>query len=594
VLWWENLAVHAYRHQAVGAREAIVRNACRVAVTSAGKHPPYFRIGPNELDEFAREDALPGDGPHAPCGYTVEVAHHALVWQRRDGRPGEVDRLRDGAVKTKAKRRQIYGRHGRNVVDDRAFDPLLPRRKLSLRHGRQDTVRLAERQWRAIGAESVAERRSVDDALPMSENREPKAPRVRIVCTGCGEALQPLAQSCPSCLSALPRTEYAQRHFVTQDRGDVFRFAAWLPSAATIATPIGPTVFRSERLAGVLGMADLSIAFSGYAPQIGARNATGTFKDFEALPTLFYLREHGCDRVVLASAGNTARAFAYAGTILGFATTLVVPEAAASSVWLPIPPSDSVRLIVLAGSGDYAAAIRLAGLMAERYGLHPEGGARNAARRDGMGTAVLEYARVQQRLPRHYVQAVGSGTGGIAAWEAGMRLRASGFEGPLPQLHLAQNVPFTPIHDAWTARRPIEPDRNVADQLERIAAISAPVLANRTPPYGVGGGVRDALEATAGHTYAVTNAEVHAAQRLFERYEGMPIGPESGAALAALGQGVARSWIRRADPTLLHITGNGDALLKRDFELYPVPVWCRVSATDDSAALRDLDRAFAS
>jgi cysteate synthase len=175
-----------------------------------------------------------------------------------------------------------------------------------------------------------------------------------------------------------------------------------------------------------------------------------------------------------------------------------------------------------------------------------------------------------------------------------MRLRASGdFDGPLPQLHLAQNVPFTPIHDAWTAQRPIESNPDVRDQLERIAAISAPVLANRMPPYGLGGGVRDALRETAGHTYAVTNGEIRAAQRLFEKCEGLPIGPESGAALAALGQGVARSWIRPADAVLLHVTGNGDALLRRDVVLHPVPVWCRVSATDDSAALRDLDRAFA-
>jgi hypothetical protein len=92
----------------------------------------------------------------------------------------------------------------------------------------------------------------------------------------------------------------------------------------------------------------------------------------------------------------------------------------------------------------------------------------------------------------------------------------------------------------------------------------------------------------------VTNAEIRAAQRLFETHEGMPIGPESGAALAALGQGVARSWICPADPVLLHVTGNGDARLRRDFVLHRVPLWCRVSATDDSAALRDLDRAFAS
>jgi cysteate synthase len=77
-----------------------------------------------------------------------------------------------------------------------------------------------------------------------------------------------------------------------------------------------------------------------------------------------------------------------------------------------------------------------------------------------MGTVMLEYARLERCLPRHCVQAVGSGTGAIAAWAAAVRLAASGgFDGPLPQLHLAQNVPSTPMHDAWTAGEEISPDR---------------------------------------------------------------------------------------------------------------------------------------
>ncbi len=355
---------------------------------------------------------------------------------------------------------------------------------------------------------------------------------------------------------------------------------------------MGPAVFRSERLAGALGMADLSVAFSGYAPQIGARNVTGTFKDSEALPTLLYLREHACSDVVLASAGSTARAFAHAGTLLGFTTYIVVPEKAASTVWTPEVPAESVRLAVLADSQDYAAAIRLAGLIAGRYGLRLEGGARNIARRDGIGTVVLEYARTRGKLPRHYIQAVGSGTGAIAAWEAAMRLCAAGFDGPLPRLHLAQNAPFTPIHDAWTARRSITSDHDGSDELERIAAMSAPVLANRTPPYDLGGGVRDALRATEGRTYAVTNAEIRAAQRMYEALEGASIGPESAAALAALEQGLARSWIRPSEPVLLHITGNADAAARSGIALHQVPVWCRVSALDESSAWRDLDRAL--
>jgi len=187
---------------------------------------------------------------------------------------------------------------------------------------------------------------------------------------------------------------------------------------------------------------------------------------------------------------------------------------------------------------------------------------------------------------------VGSGTGAIAAWEAALRLQASGeFADPLPRLHLAQNVPFTPIHDAWAAGEEIEPERDVEGQLRRIAAIAAPVLANRTPPFALEGGVRAALQATGGHTYAVTNSEIAAAQRLFEEREGLEIGPESGAALAALRQGLARGWIGRAESILLHVTGNGDAVLRCEVALRPVPVWRRVPAERD-AALRALDRAL--
>jgi cysteate synthase len=416
-------------------------------------------------------------------------------------------------------------------------------------------------------------------------------PKAHVVCTKCGEVLAPLAHSCPRCPDALPRTTYAETRFLVADRDDIFRFASWLPGAATIATTIAPVVFHSERIAARLGMDDLVVAFSGYAPAVGARNMTGSFKDFEALPTLLYLRELGVAGVILASAGNTARAFAYAATVLEFPTVIVVPEAAAGGVRIPIKPSEAVRLIAVADSADYSAAIRLASAIAEARGLYSEGGARNVARRDGMGTVLLEYARVEGRLPRHYVQAVGSGTGAIATWEAAMRLQASGmFPDPLPCLHIAQNAPFVPIHNAWTTHAEIDPEKDVERQLEQIRHVSALVLANRTPPFALEGGVRSALSATSGRTYAVTNGEIAAAQRLFEAEAGLSVGPESGAALAALSQARARDWIRRDEPVLLHATGSGDALLQRDHVLHVVPVWQRVPP-ELASVLSAFDRA---
>jgi len=408
-------------------------------------------------------------------------------------------------------------------------------------------------------------------------SQAPSAQKYVLCCAGCGKKLSPATDRCPDCSDALLRTNYATKVFSPTDRRDVFRYLDWLPPEGSLETTVGPVVYRSEALATRLDLSRLYVGFNGYAPEIGARNPTGSFKDFEALPTLLRFREQGKEAIILASAGNTARAFAYAATILGFTACLVVPEAMLHKLWLPRKTSDAVRLVVLERSADYAEAIRLASLLSERFGIPAEGGARNVARRDGMGTVVLEHVRVTGHLPNHYVQAVGSGTGAIAAWEASMRLIASGaYAAALPKLHLVQNAPFTPIHDAWTTGRPIRPDEDVSGQLDRIRAIDADVLANRNPPFTVAGGVRDALRATDGCTYAVTNAEIASAQELFADAEKLPISPEAGAAVAALRQAALAGRIRRDESVLLNVTGNNDALLRRDYELHPVTPWLRI------------------
>jgi len=418
--------------------------------------------------------------------------------------------------------------------------------------------------------------------------------KLALRCSRCGERVAPPALACPRCPDALLRSDYEEPRFRPLDRRDIFRFSNWLPPKAVIDTPVGPVVYESERLARHLGLRHLAVAFNGYAPEVGARNPTGTFKDFEALPTLLYLQEAGVDAIVLASAGSTARAFAYAATLLGFRTYIVVPETALEAIWLPIQPSDAVRLIVLDGSSDYSGAIEAAGAVSSTFSIASEGGARNVARRDGMGTALLEYARTFGALPAHYVQAVGSGTGGIAAWEASARLIASGsFHGPLPSLHLVQNAPFAPIHDAWSAGAATLLPADASDEVRRIAEICAPVLANRRPPYALAGGVWEALRATGGRTYAATNEDIVTAQRLFENLEGVPIGPEAGAALCGLLEGLDRGWIGRDDAVLLHVTGNGDALLRRDVSLHRVEPWLRIKSAEDVREDRRLERRFA-
>jgi cysteate synthase len=396
---------------------------------------------------------------------------------------------------------------------------------------------------------------------------------LKLKCVGCEAIYTPPRLHCDRCDSLL-RSQYALAAFEPKDRSNLFAFQDWLPPVSSSDVPIGATVYSSEGLATKLGLSNLAIAFSGYAPEVGARNPTGSFKDFEATPTMLYYREHGIESLVLASAGNTARAFAYAAIRLDFPVVIVVPERALERLWIPCEPTDTVRLVVLEECDDYAVAIRIASLIGHVLGIANEGGARNVARRDGMSTAMLEYAKQMNSLPDHYFQAIGSGTGAIAMWEASQRLLAAGIGNELPRLHLSQNAPFTPIHDAWTLNTPIEPDVDVEGQLRRIDEIDALVLANRTPPYTVIGGVRDALSSTGGHTYAATNDEARAAATLFEETEGLAIGPAASVAMASMFQALASDRIAANDSVMLHITGNNEALLQRDFTLHKIePVW---------------------
>ncbi len=403
--------------------------------------------------------------------------------------------------------------------------------------------------------------------------------KLTLVCMGCGREYAPPRLHCEDC-DGLLRSRYVTTSFSPDDEPGLFAFHPWLPPRETCDLPLGTVIRPSEGLAASLGLTRLAIAFSGYAPEIAAMNPTGSFKDFEAAPTLLYFREHGIRSLVLASAGNTARAFAYAAVQLDCHVILVVPEVALDRLWIPCRPTEAVRLVVLEGCDDYAEAIRLAGRVTQVLGVPNEGGARNVARRDGMSTAVLEYARFMDAIPDHYVQAIGSGTGGISAWEASLRLVDAGVGDAPPVLHLAQNAPFTPIHHAWSTGTPIDPKHDVDEQLRQIAQIDAPVLANRTPPYAVPGGVRDALDATSGHTYAVTNGEARAAADDFQALEGFAIGPASAVAVGALRQAVAGGHIAPSDRVLLHITGNNEVRLREDATLYPIPACWRVRPED--------------
>jgi cysteate synthase len=393
-----------------------------------------------------------------------------------------------------------------------------------------------------------------------------------LVCPVCGgrygDSPDEFLLSCPEKhRPALLRAEYRQKRFVPRpEHAGVFRFWDWLPVRRTLPGAAGPVAWRSEGLGRRLGLENLYIIFSGWWPERGALMETCSFKELEAQAVCGRVVDGWDASLVVSSAGNTARAFHYACSLYDVPAVIVVPGRSMPFLWGTWEPRASVRLAVLEGGADYTDAIELGNGIAGAEGFYPEGGARNAARRDGMGTTVLAAVEAAGVLPDHYVQAVGSGTGAIAAWEMSLRLAADGRFGRYRmRLHLAQNSPFTPMTDAWEAGSPtLAPvAENARDRTREIRAM---VLANRTPPYSITGGVYDALHDTGGFMYRVSNAEAEDAGRLFDEYEGCDIDPAAEVALACLRQAVTRGRIRPHEVVALNITGGGLRRLTRDRE----------------------------
>ena len=397
--------------------------------------------------------------------------------------------------------------------------------------------------------------------------------KFKLKCLKCGkECGQQYSLACENDDSLL-RADYYEKRLELRNQPGIGRFHSWLPIQEELTTDAGPITYKSEALARELGLSNLYIGFSGYWPERGAFIKTCSFKELEAYPTMQLLKESGGKAIVLASAGNTGRAFAHVSALTGTDVYIVVPDSGVSQLWLPEEPTESIHLIGMSPGNDYTDAINLAGRVAKLPGMIPEGGARNVARRDGMGTVMLDAAVTIGKMPDHYFQAVGSGTGGISAWEAALRLRADGrFGQKLPKLQLAQNLPFVPMYSAWQARRrEIIPELDMKDAKKQVEETYATVLTNRAPPYGVTGGLYDALVDTEGIMYAITREEALEAKALFESLEGIDILPPSAVAAASLLKAVEAGNVGRDEAILLNIAGGGYERLKEDFTLFQVP-----------------------
>lgn len=378
----------------------------------------------------------------------------------------------------------------------------------------------------------------------------------------CGKSLKDDGRilSCPDCGTPhFLRAEYnaSQLNEGGTEEG-LYRFSDWLPVGRSLEGSASPVTYKSEGLAAALGMADLWITFNGWWPEKGAAMRTGTFKECEAYAVCARIPEKSDVILVVASAGNTARAFLRVCSENHIPLVVCVPEDNLDALWSDAERADCVKIIATGSGSDYFDAIALSNKLCESALFYPEGGAKNPARRDGMGTTVLSAATAMGRIPEYYFQAVGSGTGAIAAWEAMMRLQKDGRYGETNmKLMVSQNTPFQLIYDSWKAGSRDLVLLNDDTAREQAHAVNASVLTNRKPPYSLKGGLFDALKATGGDVLLADNREASEAAILFREKEGSDISPAAAVAVASLIKAVESGRVDKNASVMLNITGGG-------------------------------------
>ncbi len=368
----------------------------------------------------------------------------------------------------------------------------------------------------------------------------------------------------------LIRAVYEKKQLeLKDDSWGLYKFADWLPINRTLIGSSSPVTYKSEGLAKELGLTNLWITFSGYWPERGANIKTGSFKETEAYSVCGRMTPEMDKVLVVASAGNTSRSFAKVCSENNIPLIICVPEDNIEALWFDEPIKDCVKLICSRSGSDYFDAIHLSNIVAGMEHFVPEGGAKNVARRDGMATTVLSAVTTIGKIPEYYFQAVGSGTGAIAAWEANMRLLEDGrFGKNKMKLMVSQNIPFIPMYDAWKAdsRAMLPLDDNMARK--QVEEIDAKVLSNRKPPYPIYGGLYDALKDTGGDVLIADNTEALEAAQLFLEKEGNDIHPAAAIATATLISAVKKGEVEKDALIMLNITGGGEQKFKHEKKIY--------------------------
>ncbi|MCP4990321.1 MAG: cysteate synthase [Colwellia sp.] len=375
---------------------------------------------------------------------------------------------------------------------------------------------------------------------------------------------------CPNCQkNSFLRTSYNNRN-IKKGISKFSDFIDYLPISKIHDTDFDPQIglIKSSKIAKSLGLKNLYILFSGHWPEMDAHNISGSFKALEAICILEKIAETG-ETLILSSAGNAGKAAVQFSIIFNYKAVVVIPENAVSTINVLNQEQKRNTFLIAVRNGFYYEAIKTVDKIVSNVpNLIREGGVYNVARRDALGIPFLRACLGMGRIPDHYFQAIGSGTGAIAAWEGRRRLIDNKvFQEKHMRLRLSQNYPFCPIGQSWETGKRDYIGYSTDEYQKRLKQVVATVLSNNTPPYSVYGGLYDVLSNTNGTVDSIPGKDVLIEMEKFQQVKGIDIDPAAGVAIASLKKAVSNGSVRPEETVLLHVTGGGYSRIFRDYNL---------------------------
>ena len=302
------------------------------------------------------------------------------------------------------------------------------------------------------------------------------------------------------------------------------------------ATPLLP----APQLGQALGVPRLLVKAEGMNP-------TGSFKARGMAAAVSRAAELGATGLIAPSAGNAGGALAAYGAAAGLPVTVVMPS--------DVPDAHRVESLIAGASvllvnGLISDCGAVAGLIARATGAFDVSTLKEPYRVEGKKTMGLELAEdLGWRLPDVVVYPTGGGTGLVGMWKAFDELQAMGLiAGDRPRMVSVQTEGCAPIVRALSDRQRFATPWVGAQT--RAAGIRVPAAVGDFL-------ILDAIRASHGTAVAVSETDMDAGQRTAGRLGLGYVSPETGAAVAAVGELRGSGWIGADEEVVVFDTGVG-------------------------------------